>query len=334
MREFLTFYMAPTIYFNCDHPRIVGMEQHLHEYVDRIRHNTAEGVEVIDSPEDADYIIFLEVGDYRPRGLWFSNPIRHHSLVQRFPAKCYMWSYEDHPFTYLPGLYASMPREFFDPKLHRAYRYFHTNSERFPVPPEKERDLLYNFVGGATSPVRRAIFNLPKRPDALVQEKATYNAVRWADDEAVSGYIEVLSRSRFTLCPAGSATSSYRLFESLRAGSVPVIISDRLVLPEGPDWSRCSVRVAEKDIASIPERLEAIADVEVMRAAAWGAHEKYFAFERMLDHLVRELSHLGPADQQKARQHYVQHQSCVVAKRIWSKAKRDFSRTRVRTVLV
>jgi len=311
-----------SIYFNCDHPRIAGMEQHLHEYVDRIRTNTAQGVQVVDDPAVADYIVFLESGDYRPRGLWFRNPIRHHPLLRKFPQKCYMWSYEDHPFSYLPGLYASMPKEFFDPRLHRAFRYFHTNSERFPVPPERDRDLLYSFVGGATSPIRRAIFDLPPRSDALVQEKLTYNAVRWADDEAVSGYIDVLARSKFTLCPAGSATSSYRLFEALRAGSVPVIISDRLVLPAGPDWERCSVRVAENDIASIPARLQAIDNVGEMRQAALRAHQGYFATETMLDHLVRELRMLGPADQKLAQRHYVLHQSRVLARRILAKASR------------
>ncbi len=295
------------------------MEQHLRAYVDRIRGNSEERVLVVDDPGAADYIIFLESGDYRPRGLWFRNPIRHHPLLRKFPQKCYMWSYEDHPFTYLPGIYASLPREFFDPRLHRAYRYFHTNAERFPVPPERERDLLYNFVGGATSPIRRSIYKLPDRPDAVVQEKATYNAVRWADDDAVSGYIDLLARSKFTLCPAGSATSSYRLFEALRAGSVPVIISDRLVLPEGPDWSRCSVRVAEADIASIPARLEALGNVAEMRAAALLAHREYFALERMLDHLVRELRILGPADQKGARHHYVRHQLTTVVRRLKQK---------------
>jgi hypothetical protein len=130
-----------------------------------------------------------------------------------------------------------------------------------------------------------------------------------------------LARSKFTLCPAGSGTSSYRLFEALRAGSVPVIISDRLVLPEGPDWEACSVRVAEKEIASIPARLEAIADVASMRAAALKTHAEYFSSERMLDHLVRELRHLGPADQKKARRHYAWHHAHMAARRVWNKAR-------------
>ena len=315
------------IFFVCDHSATeADMEYWLRKYVGDIAGSTAGGVEVVDDPQAATHILFLEIGDYRPRGLWFRNPIGKHPLVLRYPEKCYIWSYEDHPFTYLPGLYVSMPREFFDPRLHRAFRYFHTNAERFPVPPERERDLLYNFVGGATSPIRRDIFGLPPRADAVVQEKLTYNAVRWADDEAVRGYIELLSRSKFTLCPAGSGTSSYRLFEALRAGSVPVIVSDRLVLPEGPDWARCSVRVPENEIATIPARLEAVQDVGAMRAAALKAHADFFSMERMLDHLARELAALGPADQRLARRHYARQQVRVGARRISGRIRRAFSR--------
>lgn len=309
--------MDVRLFFVCDHSVTEkDMEYWLRKYVGDIRHATQSGVQVVEEPDEATHIVFLEIGDYRQRGLWFRNPLANHPLLRRFPEKCYIWSYEDHPFTWLPGLYASMPKEFFDSRLHRAFRYFHTNAERLAIPEEKKRDILYNFVGGRTSPIRRGIYDLPRRPDALIEEKLTYNAVRWADDGTVRGYVDIMARSQFTLCPKGSATSSYRLFESLRAGSVPVIISDELVLPEGPDWARCSIRVAESDIASIPSRLETVQDVDAMRDAALKAYANFFSMERMLDHLARELTILGPANQSLARRHYVRQQARVLRRRI------------------
>jgi hypothetical protein len=151
-----------------------------------------------------------------------------------------------------------------------------------------------------------------------VRPAPNYNSLKHAPDEAVREYITVLARSQFTLCPAGSATSSFRLFEALRAGSVPVIISDDLVLPEGPDWAKCSVRIEEKNISQIPRILESIADPGVMSQAAKKAHEDFFSLERILDHLARELVALGAADQDLARRCYRREQ----AEKLWARIKR------------
>lgn len=48
-------------------------------------------------------------------------------------------------------------------------------------------------------------------------------------------YKSVLKRSRFNLCPLGVGPNSIRIWESLSYGSIPVIIADKLWLPEIPD---------------------------------------------------------------------------------------------------
>jgi hypothetical protein len=42
----------------------------------------------------------------------------------------------------------------------------------------------------------------------------------------------------------------------MKAGRVPVIISDRYTLPSGINWNSCSIRIKEKEIANIPKILE------------------------------------------------------------------------------
>lgn len=292
------------------------MSYWMRKFADSISENSQTGVGVVGDPAAATYILFLEVGDYT-RPLLRRNPLGDHPLRKRFPEKCYIWSYEDHPSTYLPGLYTSMPRAWFDPRLHRSFRYPYLHTERLPVPEKRDRDIFYSFVGAPTAALRREIFALPQHPRGFVHEAPNYNSVNHAPDQAVRDYIDVLARSQFTLCPAGSATSSFRLFESLRAGSVPVIISDQLVLPEGPDWTKCSVRIAEKDIPKIPRILEALADPEAMSRAAKKVHEDFFSLERILDHLARELVALGPADESLARRRYRREQ----AEKLWVRIK-------------
>ena len=59
-----------------------------------------------------------------------------------------------------------------------------------------------------------------------------------------------MERSIFTLCPRGSSPSSVRFWESLSAGTIPVLISDDWALPEW-DWDNTIVKIPEKDIANL-----------------------------------------------------------------------------------
>jgi Exostosin family len=70
------------------------------------------------------------------------------------------------------------------------------------------------------------------------------------------GYAEVIRASKFVLCPRGLSVSTVRLFETMRMGRVPVILSNGWVEPEGPRWDDFAIRVAEGDCARIPRLLE------------------------------------------------------------------------------
>jgi hypothetical protein len=91
-------------------------------------------------------------------------------------------------------------------------------------------------------------------------------------------FSDVTSRSKFVLCPRGASPSTYRLFETMEAARVPVIVSDAFTPPEGPDWATFSLRVAEAETQSIPAllRRHEAAAVE-MGARARSAWEHWFA---------------------------------------------------------
>jgi len=60
----------------------------------------------------------------------------------------------------------------------------------------------------------------------------------------VTGYTEVMGNSQFCLCPKGASSYTSRVFESLFAGCIPVILSDDVRLPFADlvDWSEFSIR--------------------------------------------------------------------------------------------
>lgn len=285
------------------HAEIPGLGPWLRGYVEELKSQQGDGVTVSETPETATHILFLECGKRRDH-VWAKNYLARHPLVRAFPDKCYVWCTEDNAITWLPGIYVSMPKQFFDPSLHRAFRYFNLNTEQLPVPAERDRDIFYSFLGGPSSPLRAAIHRMSHPADSLVLETLNYNHGRYAQGSALNSYVQVLARSQFTLCPAGAGTSSYRLFEAMRAGSVPVILSDNLVLPQGPRWVNCSIRIEWKNLPQLPEILRAIPDPATIGRNAQEDFQKFFSAERMLQHIARELNALGKCDVRRARRRF------------------------------
>jgi hypothetical protein len=124
----------------------------------------------------------------------------------------------------------------------------------------------FSFVGGITAGVRQRIcasFAGDRQPsNALVKvQAASWDTILSRDTTASKReYADSIRYSRFVLCPRGAGAGSVRLFETMRAGRVPVIIADEYVLPAGIDWKKCSLRIPEAEFKSIPERIAANRD--------------------------------------------------------------------------
>ena len=71
-------------------------------------------------------------------------------------------------------------------------------------------------------------------------------------------YNELLLKSRYTLAPSGSGPNSIRFWEALAVGSIPILLSDKLELPEHPLWSDAILIVPENTVNNIPNLLENI----------------------------------------------------------------------------
>jgi hypothetical protein len=102
-------------------------------------------------------------------------------------------------------------------------------------------------------------------------------------------YAEVTKASKFVLCPRGLSPSSIRLFETMRIGRVPVILSDAWLQPLGPEWTKFSIRVAERDSKKIPKILEdREGEAMAMGELARKEWERWFS-EEVLFHQLVEL---------------------------------------------
>jgi len=102
-------------------------------------------------------------------------------------------------------------------------------------------------------------------------------------------YNETLSDSVFSLCPSGSGPNSLRLWESFAVGAIPVILSDKLELPQiSAHAPSCNVDIhnavifhSEDDLETLFERLKAMSsdDIKVMQK---NGMEVYAALKNMV----------------------------------------------------
>jgi hypothetical protein len=258
--------------------------------------------QITDSPEQADVILFTQC--HMLGTDWRLTRITHHPLRQAFPDKVMVYNEFDRPWCALPGVYVSMPGRHFVAAHQRPWAYF---APQPLVTVNETPDLLFSFVASNTTACRRPLFAL-KHPQAIVEEVQRFrfwDPTSEGFDERRARFKAVLARSRFVLCPRGNATSSVRLYETLAAGAVPVVIADEWVPPVGPEWEAFSIRWPEGRVDGLIEMLEARdAEWSPMSARARRAYEDYFSpdvYFHQVAERCRELLQAGSLERFPAR---------------------------------
>jgi hypothetical protein len=231
----------------------------------RIRETYLQGPKqpfsLTDEPQQADIVIFWE--EFQASEQTLSPKIRTAAAALENPNKVFVVSIEDRPAGFLPGVYCSTPLVGWDEHRFRTGAYFHVMNPLIRDAAEnrdRKPGMLYAFVGAATATVRREIFKSLKTDQyCFVQETGNLQFTTNVNDPAKEPgqkiYLEKMLDSAFILCPRGCGHSSYRLFESMQLGRVPVILSDDWIPPRGPCWQDFSVRIAERHVDRIGEIL-------------------------------------------------------------------------------
>ncbi|XP_068641751.1 probable glycosyltransferase At5g25310 [Aristolochia californica] len=127
-------------------------------------------------------------------------------------------------------------------------------------PPEPtQRRFLAFFAGGLHGPIRPLLLRHWKARDEDLQ---VYEYLPKDLD-----YYSFMLKSRFCLCPSGYEVASPRIVEAIYTECVPVIISDRYVLPFSDifRWEKFSVAVEVSDIPRLKEILMGISEEEYER---------------------------------------------------------------------
>lgn len=262
--------------------RLNGLDHMMADF-EIVRNAAAHGPrgphELEDDPEAADVILF--VGSRHP----LHRDIRSHPLARRFPRRVVVYDSSDWVIPFFPGIYPSIQKRYY--RSDRIWSGFYLRWSAAETisftDPETVPRFLYGFVGSAaTHDIRRRVLAL-RRSDALLRNTdkepgRDYGQPQHVYDSYRAAYGNDLASVRFVLCPRGVGPGSMRVFEAMKAGRVPVIISDEWVEPEGPAWSSFSLRVRERDVEAIPRLLESTAaKAPEMGQRARAAWEDWFS---------------------------------------------------------
>ena len=145
----------------------------------------------------------------------------------------------------------------------------------------KEKTILASFVGSETHDVRN------KMIEAVKDESDFYIATKgWEQEikiDQFTDFIESSLKSKFVLCPRGYGATSFRLYEAMQLGVVPVYISDRFWLPwtHELNWHEFCVIVPVDDVQNLPQILRSIEDetYEKMQGKIKEIYTNYFTLE-------------------------------------------------------
>ena len=156
---------------------------------------------------------------------------------------------------------------------------------------EKEKDVLCSFVGSNTHTCREklkacmsgkkdVVFKMGKWDFSFPREKVRY-------------FNNIIHRSKFTLCPRGFGPTSYRLYEAMQAGSVPVYIYDDAWLPYEKDipWNELCVMIHVDDVQNTYQIIKSKSDAEVnnylLKIKKY--YKQYFTFDGICSQILKML---------------------------------------------
>ena len=243
---------------------------------------------------DADIILVTDLAGPD----WFRD-LRLNASVGRSPGKSFAISDSDFPMPLLHGIYTSASRNLrFSARVRSAAYNLYPDEHLNPLLKGHDGNAydlakkhLYSFTGRDSSRIRIQLFELQKRDDACVINTTNRFAAFGPSPEEKESwqkqYIQILNESKYAVCPRGVGAASLRLFECMKMGVAPVILSDAWMLPEGPDWKSFAVLVPEKDILRLPDILKAHELEYVSRGMmARKAYERYFADGAYFDYLI------------------------------------------------
>lgn len=155
----------------------------------------------------------------------------------------------------------------------------------------ERKEIFCSFVGSLTHPIRNAtIQRWASDPDFVV---VAQNWMATVPQKNLALFKTLCSKSKFTLCPRGYGKTSFRLYEAIQLGSVPVYVSDDHYLPwtDELDWNQFCVIIKPNQIEQLKDILMSYSDDKINRMIQNGQriYNEYFSLEGVCSQIAARL---------------------------------------------
>jgi hypothetical protein len=230
---------------------------------------------LVHNPKAADLILVAGHGNQISDYEYIFSSISH-PVINSFPDKSFTACYRDKPIIFHHGIYESAIGNPWSQGRVVAgfYQFSGTINPKVIQPgPGRARKLyLASFIGRNSHPIRSRLFAQKfNRGDIIIEDSSSFHM--WSEQSSVHKlkqmrhYGDVLSSSKFAICPRGYGTGSIRLLEALKAGVAPVVISDEWIPPGDPLWQEFCLTLPEAEIHQLENLLQAEEPTALKRGA-------------------------------------------------------------------
>ena len=163
--------------------------------------------------------------------------------------------------------------------------------------PSQEKILLASFVGTSTThPIRKEMISyLPTTNDIVC-----YGRDKWEStvpDNDATTFINLTSRSKFCLAPRGYGRSSFRFFEAMQLGIIPVYIWDDIEwLPykDQLDYTTFSLSIHRSDLPRIEHILRSVSEETYQTMVDTLMHVRQsFTLGGLCEYIIQRITNHG-----------------------------------------
>jgi|7_EtaG_2_1085326.scaffolds.fasta_scaffold00691_18 hypothetical protein len=153
------------------------------------------------------------------------------------------------------------------------------------------KEYFASFVGSMTHPVRRNMLsNFVNNKDFIFDVQGWSPSI---SQQKLDKFLETTKKSKFALAPRGYGKTSYRLYEIMQLGTVPVYITDEEWLPWEDElvWDEFCVRINTNQIPMLDMILKQFSEAECdeMIENAKIIYDDWFTIESVTNRILKRV---------------------------------------------
>ena len=166
---------------------------------------------------------------------------------------------------------------------------------------EEQEQLTVGFCGQAFIPIRRKAIQKLRKQNILKTDfilRKGFWAPEISKNQARREFLDNLRDNLFILCVRGAGNFSYRLYETMMMGRIPIIIDSDQIFPfeDKINYDDCAILIPEEEVSNMTEHIDswlerngtAMTQLQNYNRQLW---EKYLAPSGWLSNFVLELEY-------------------------------------------